>query len=64
MGIGDKSRSNMTILNDNRIGTADLDIRNQSRFKLECKQIQNLTYRLADSARLIVTGATQNMLKK
>jgi len=64
MGIGDKSRSNMTLLGDNRIGAADLDILNKSQVKLECKQIQNLTYRLADSARLIVTGASQNNIKK
>ena len=64
MGIGDKSRSNMIILNDNRIGSADLDIQNKSQLRLECMHLQNLTYRLADSARLIVNGATQNLIKK
>jgi len=64
MGLGDKSRSDMVIANDNQIGNADIDILNKSQLRLECTQIQNLSYRLADSARLIVTGTTQNMIKK
>jgi hypothetical protein len=64
MGLGDKSRSDMVITDDNQFGKADIDIRNKSQLRLECTHIQNLTYRLADSARLIVTGATQNVIKK
>jgi hypothetical protein len=64
MGIGDKSRSNLVITDDNQFGKADIDIRNKSQLRLECTHIQNLSYRLADSARLIVTGTTQNMIKK
>ena len=64
MGIGDKSRSNMIILDDNRLGAVNLDIQNKSQLRLECTHIQNLTYHLADSARLIVTGATQDIIKK
>jgi hypothetical protein len=64
MGLGDKSRSDMVIASDNQFGNADIDILNKSQLRLECTQIQNLTYRLADSARLIVTGTTQKMIKK
>jgi hypothetical protein len=64
IGIDDKSRSDMIILNNNWLGTANLDIQNKSQLRLECTHIQSLSYRLADSARLIVTGATQDMIKK
>ena len=64
MGIGDKSRSDLVISDDNQFGQADIDILNKSQLRLECTHIQNLNYKLADSARLIVTGVTQNMIKK
>lgn len=63
MGIGDKSRSNMIILPDNQLDNVNLDIRNRSQLRLQCKNIQNFKYQLADSARLIVNGATRQLLK-
>jgi len=64
LGIGDKSRSNMIILADNQLGSVNLDIRNRSQLRLQCKNIQNFKYQLADSARLIVNGAVGQLLKR
>ncbi len=58
------SESKITILENNQLQYATLDILNRSKFLLDGKSIQNLKYHLADSARLILTGAAQNILKK
>lgn len=57
------SESKITILKNNRLQNATLDILNRSKFLLDGKSIQNLNYHLADSAKLILTGAAQNILK-
>jgi len=63
IGIGDKCRSNLAIERNNQFQKADLNILNDSQLLL-LSTIPNLKYQLADSARLILTGGTQNILKK
>lgn len=64
IGINDGSASDMTIANDNRFEQADLNLLNKSRLQLQCGNILKLKYRFADSAKLIITGAAQNLMNK
>ncbi|MGN6398144.1 MAG: hypothetical protein ACTHMI_21405 [Mucilaginibacter sp.] len=63
IGLDEHSGSNMVILKDNQLDNADLDVLNRSRLKLEDAAIPNLKLRLADSARLILNGASRKLLK-
>jgi len=62
-GRSGKSGSKLVILEDNQIQNANLDILNNSTLILGNARIGYLNYRLADSAKLILTGKAQNLLK-
>lgn len=64
IGLSDGSRSNMIIQKDNQFSNADLNILNKSQLQLREAVIPNLKYQLADSARLIITGALKKQLIK
>ena len=64
IGLKDESRSNMVISKDNEFQNLDLNLLNRSQLQLHEATIQNLKYQLADSARLILTGAAKNLLNK
>jgi hypothetical protein len=57
------SGSRIIILKNNTFQNATLDILNRSKLLLDGESIQNLKYHLADSARMTITGASQNILK-
>lgn len=64
IGLSDGSRSNMVVQKDNQLQNADLNILNKSQLQLHEAIIPNLKYHLADSARLIITGALKKQLIK
>ncbi|MDB5090567.1 MAG: hypothetical protein JWR09_4561 [Mucilaginibacter sp.] len=64
IGLGEGSGSNMVILKDNRFQSANLNILNKSQLQLHEAIIPNLKYQLADSAKLIITGALKRQLIK
>jgi hypothetical protein len=64
IGKGKKSRSKITILTNNHIQQADMDILNRSQFLLEGTSIHDLKYQLADSAQIIFKGTAQNIINK
>ena len=64
IGINDGSASDMTIANDNRFENADISLLNKSRLQLQGGSIPNLKYKLADSAKLILSGAAKNLIIK
>jgi hypothetical protein len=62
-GITNGSASNLTLGKGNHIGKAQLDIRNKSRLWIREAGDTQFNYHIADSAKLIVNGASQNILK-
>ncbi|MCR8556273.1 hypothetical protein KXD93_01385 [Mucilaginibacter sp. BJC16-A38] len=65
VGLAKGSRSDLTILEDNQLKKASLIILNRSQLQLREAAIQNLDYQIADSAKLILTGAaTKSLIKK
>ena len=58
------SVSRLTVLKSNHFGHANIDILNNSSLFLNDAAIQNLSYHLADSARIIVNGVSQHLLNK
>jgi hypothetical protein len=64
IGIGNGSRTDMTILGDNQIGQANLNILNKSQLKLDGAAIGHLNYTLADSARLLIQGTANSLVNK
>jgi hypothetical protein len=56
------SGSKITILDNNKFQDATIDILNQSRLQLNGNSVLNLKYHLADSARMIATGAAQTII--
>jgi hypothetical protein len=64
--IGEKkgSGSIIKIFQTSQIECAKLDIQNQSQLELNNIQIGKFDYHLADSAKLILTGAAGSLLKK
>ncbi|MFC0514923.1 hypothetical protein ACFFGT_11965 [Mucilaginibacter angelicae] len=62
-GIENGSASNLILGINNHIGNARLDIRNKSRLWIKEAVNTRLNYQIADSAKLIVNGASQNILK-
>jgi len=62
-GRSGKSGSKLEILERNQIQKANLDILNNSTLILGNAQIGDLNYNLADSAKLILRGKAQNLLK-
>jgi hypothetical protein len=64
IGKSNGSGSKIILQRGNEFGNAVLDIGHRSTFLLENATIQNLSYHLADSAELIVTGSAQHLLNK
>jgi len=64
IGIGDGSASNMTIGTGNRFEKADLTMLNKSRLQILEASITDLKYQLADSAKLVLTGAAKKLINK
>jgi hypothetical protein len=56
------SGSDLIIQRSNRFQVAALDIEHNSRLELDNAMIDVLKYRLADSARLVISGKAQNLL--
>jgi len=63
-GASPGSGSKLIVLKNNKFGNANIDILNKSSFLLNNAAIQNLSYHLADSARMTVNGAAQNLFSK
>ena len=57
------SGSKLIILKNNSFRNATIDILNKSNFFLNEAVIQHLNYHIADSARMVVNGAAQNLIK-
>jgi hypothetical protein len=64
VGMDDKSRSNLTISINNQFSKTDLNILNKSHLWIKSGDVNNLNYRLADSATLVVKGAAAKHLLK
>jgi hypothetical protein len=64
IGIGDKSRSDFTIGENNFFTKTNLAILNKSRLWVKGTTTNNLNYQLADSATLVVNGASVKHLLK
>jgi len=62
-GQSNGSGSKLIVQKGNFFENADIDIRNKSSFFLNDANIKNLNYHLSDSAKMIVSGAAQNLLK-
>ena len=62
IGTSDSSGSKIIIRKDNQIKQANITVLNRATLMLDGKAIQNLNYRLADSAKIIFTGAAQNII--
>ncbi|KAA2238869.1 hypothetical protein F0L74_21890 [Chitinophaga agrisoli] len=62
-GLSSGSASSIVLGENNRLGTARLDIRHGSRLWIRAGGIDQLDYHIADSAQLIVSGAAQHILK-
>jgi hypothetical protein len=62
VGKSNRSGSKIIILKGNQFGNAIFDIRTNSRLLLNDAVIHHLTYHLADSAKLIITGAAQKII--
>ncbi len=56
------SGSKLIVLKNNHFDNTNIDVLNKSNFYLNDANIQNLRYYLADSARMIINGAAQNLL--
>lgn len=64
IGINDGSASDLTIGTGNHFEKADLTLLNKSRLQILEANIPDLKYQLADSAKLIFTGAAKNVIIK
>jgi hypothetical protein len=62
VGKSNSSGSKIIILASNQFGDAKFDIRNRSTFLLNNAAIKTLSYHLADSAKLVLSGTAQNLL--
>ena len=64
VGMSEGSASDITITGDNRFEKADINMLNRSRLRLKGGDISNLKYELADSAQLIINGASRKLAIK
>jgi hypothetical protein len=64
VGKSPNSGSKIVVLKTNVLQETNFDIRNRSRLILNDAIIPNLKYNLSDSAKLVLTGAAQNLIKK
>lgn len=58
-GISNGSASNLSIETGNQFGKTNLDIRNKSRLWIKDDSLSSITYKLSDSAKLILNGNTR-----
>lgn len=58
-GISNGSASNLSIETGNQFGKTNLDIRNKSRLWIKDDSLSEISYHLADSAKLILNGNTK-----
>jgi hypothetical protein len=63
IGVSKKAGSKLIILKSNQFHDVNLDIQNKGSLLLSDALIRNLNYHLADSAKLILTGNAQNLIK-
>lgn len=61
VGKSEKSGSKLIIKKSNQFQAADLDIRHLSKLELENATIPGLSYQLADSAKIIISGNAQEL---
>ncbi len=64
IGKSKDSGSKIVIQKDNHFQDATFDIGNKGKLILEKADIHNLSYQLADSAKLILSGAARDLIKK
>ena len=64
VGKSSRSGSNLIIQEGNQFETTHLDIRNYSKLFLDNSIIHSFNYKLADGAKLIVSGKAQNLLNQ
>lgn len=64
IGLSPLSGSQLTILNDNQLDNVNFNIGNKSTLIISIVPKNKFNYQLADSARMILTGSAQNILKK
>jgi Putative auto-transporter adhesin, head GIN domain len=64
VGKSPGSGSKIIVLKGNQFQDVNFDILNKSRFLLNDAVIHNLSYNLADSAKLVLSGAAKKFLKK
>jgi hypothetical protein len=62
IGLSNGSGSQLNILNSNQLDNTNLDIGNKSTLFIGSAPKNKFNYRLADSAKLILSGAAQNLL--
>lgn len=63
IGVSKKSGSKLIIGKSNELGNVTLNIQNKSSLVLNDALIYNLNYHLADSAKLVLIGNAQNLIK-
>jgi hypothetical protein len=63
IGVSKKSGSKLIIEKSNELGDVTLNIQNKSSLVLNNTLIHNLNYHLADSAKLVLIGSAQNLIK-
>jgi hypothetical protein len=56
------SGSKIIVLKENQVGDAKFDIRYKSQLLLSDATIQTLSFHLADSAKLVLSGSAQHLL--
>ncbi|SEN87511.1 hypothetical protein SAMN05192574_104439 [Mucilaginibacter gossypiicola] len=61
IGKSGSSASNLSIETGNQFGKTNLDIRNKSRLWIKDDSLSNISYKLADSAKLILNGNTRKI---
>ena len=64
IGIARKSGSKLLLYKNNHFQNANFNILNKSQLFINEAKIANLNYHLADSAKLVVSGASQQLIKK
>ena len=64
IGLSPASGSQLNILDNNRFDSANLDIGNKSTLLINTVPKTKFKCQLADSARIVLTGVSQNILKK
>jgi hypothetical protein len=61
IGTSSGSASNLSVETGNQFGKTNLDIRNKSRLWIKDDSLSSITYKLSDSAKLILNGNTRTI---